>query len=75
MRHILGASYALGVLAFAGICTVCAVGGLNSALAAPPRLLYVSDPVANVVVVFSLPDLVLRGTLTGFSKPHGLCSD
>ena len=71
MRNILGASYALGVLAFAGIC---AIGGLKSALAAPPRLLYVSDPVDNVVAVFSLPDLLLRGTLTGFSKPHGSCS-
>ena len=71
MRNTLGASYALGVLAFAGIC---AIGGLKSALAAPPRLLYVSDPVDNVVAVFSLPDLVLKGTLTGFSKPHGSCS-
>lgn len=75
MRNILGASYALGVLAFAGICTVCATGGVKSALAARPRLLYVSDPVANVVAVFSLPNLVLKGTLAGFSMPHGLCSD
>jgi hypothetical protein len=75
MRNTLVASYALGVLAFAGICAVCAVGGLKSALAAPPRLLYVSDPVASLVEVFSLPDLVLKATLTGFSKPHGSCSD
>jgi hypothetical protein len=70
-------SYVLGFLAFAGICAVCAIGGLkSSALAAPePRLFYVSDPNLSEVAVFSLPDLVLKGTLIGFTKPHGLCSD
>lgn len=76
MSTLRSAFYALGVLAFAGICALCAVGGLKSAaVAAPVRLLFVSDPTAGVVTIFSLPALALRGTLTGLSKPHGLCSD
>ncbi len=77
MSTLRSASYAFGVLGFAAICAICFLCGPRlSAVGAPvPRLLFVSDPVANLVEIFSLPALVLRGTLTGFSKPHGLCSD
>ncbi|HET6275673.1 MAG TPA: hypothetical protein VFE16_07065 [Candidatus Cybelea sp.] len=74
MSTLRSASYALGVLAFAGICTICAVG-VKSALAAGPRLLYVSDPTVNAITVFSLPDLAIKGTITGLNQPRGLCSD
>jgi hypothetical protein len=75
MRSTLrAASYTLGVCAFVAICAVCAISGLKSALAADPRLLFVSDPVADNVAIFSLPDLALKGTLTGLNQPHGLCS-
>ena len=40
-----------------------------------PRILFVSDDSTNDVLLFSLPDLRLRGTLTGFEMPQGLCSD
>lgn len=70
------ASYALGFLAFAGICAAWVSGFKSPALAAPePRLFYVSDPTVSEVAVFSLPHLVLEGTLIGFTKPHGLCAD
>ena len=78
MSTLRSASYALGVLAFAGICAIATwPGGPRlSALAAPvPRLLFVSDPGANEVAVFSLPDLVSKPTITvGLNRPHGLCS-
>ena len=76
MSTLRSASYALGVLAFAGICAVYVVGGFKSAaLAAPVRLLFVSDPKVNEMAIYSLPDLILRGTITGLNTPHGLCSD
>ncbi len=40
-----------------------------------PRILFVSDDSTNDVLIFSMPDLTLRGTLTGFDVPQGLCSD
>ncbi|MGB6517476.1 MAG: hypothetical protein WBE79_03095 [Candidatus Cybelea sp.] len=40
-----------------------------------PRILFVSDDSTNDVLLFSMPDLTLRGTLTGFDVPQGLCSD
>jgi len=46
-----------------------------SAPATNQNLLYVSDVGAETVDVFSFPDGALVGTLTGFSEPHGLCSD
>ncbi len=77
MSTLRSASYTLGVLAFTGICAICFICGPRlSAVGAPvPRLLFVSDPTAGLVKIFSLPDLVVRGTLTGFSQPRGLCSD
>ncbi len=77
MSTLRSASYAFGSLAFAGICAVCAIGGLKlTALAAPePGRLFVSDSQASVLGVFSLPDLVLKGTITGLSQPRGLCDD
>jgi|HubBroStandDraft_4_1064222.scaffolds.fasta_scaffold00105_14 hypothetical protein len=75
MCTLRSASYALGVLAFAGICAICAIGSVKSALAAGPRLLYVSDPTVSNIAVFSLPDLVIKGTITGLNQPDGLCSD
>jgi hypothetical protein len=40
-----------------------------------PRLLFVSDNSTYDVYIFSLPDFTLKGTLTGFSEPQGMCSD
>lgn len=40
-----------------------------------PRLLFISDYGAGDVSIFTLPDLTLKGTLTGFSFPEGECSD
>ncbi len=39
------------------------------------RLLFVSDADSYDVYIFSMPGLKLKGTLTGFDKPSGLCSD
>ncbi|MBV9699272.1 MAG: hypothetical protein JO078_04010 [Candidatus Eremiobacteraeota bacterium] len=38
-------------------------------------LLYVSDENTNDVYVYSYPQLVLKGTLTGFNAPFGECVD
>jgi hypothetical protein len=40
-----------------------------------PRLLFVSDSGTNAVYIFSLPSMMLKGTLTGFREPQGLCAD
>ena len=40
-----------------------------------PRLLFVSDISANDVYIFTMPDMNLKGTLTGFNQPQGECSD
>jgi len=38
-------------------------------------LLYVSDPGAHKVFMYSYPQLQLQGTITGISTPKGLCVD
>jgi hypothetical protein len=40
-----------------------------------PRLLFVSDTQTYDVYIFTMPAMQLRGTLTGFNSPAGLCSD
>jgi hypothetical protein len=40
-----------------------------------PRLLFVSDDATNDVLIFTMPAMALKGTLTGFSEPQGMCSD
>lgn len=40
-----------------------------------PRLLFISDYGAGDVNIFTMPDMALKGTLTGFSYPEGECSD
>ncbi len=40
-----------------------------------PRLLFISDYGADDVNIFTMPDMVLKGTLTGFDFPEGECSD
>jgi hypothetical protein len=40
-----------------------------------PRLLFVSDYGAGLVDIFSMPALTLKGQLTGFSSPEGMCND
>jgi len=40
-----------------------------------PRLLFISDYGASDVDIFSMPDMTLKGTLTGFSFPEGECND
>ncbi|MGB9650931.1 MAG: hypothetical protein WCB01_03930 [Candidatus Cybelea sp.] len=39
-----------------------------------PRLFFVSDSGTNDVEIFTLPDFVPKGTITGFSEPQGMCS-
>lgn len=39
------------------------------------RLLFVSDDSTYDVYIFSLPKMALKGTLTGFDDPQGMCSD
>lgn len=39
------------------------------------RLLFISDVVTNDVYIFIMPGLALKGTLTGFNEPQGMCSD
>jgi len=40
-----------------------------------PRILFVSDSGTEDVYMYSLPAMKLKGTLTGFSEPQGMCSD
>ncbi len=40
-----------------------------------PRLLFVSDTATDDVDIFAMPDMKLRGTITGFNQPQGECSD
>jgi len=39
------------------------------------KLLFVSDYAAGDVYIYKMPDVALKGTLTGFSGPQGECSD
>jgi hypothetical protein len=61
-----------------GLCmTLAIVGALAppSIAASGGDLLYVADYSSNKVYVFSYPQGVLVGTLTGFSGPWGVCAD
>ncbi|MGA9945901.1 MAG: hypothetical protein WBP75_12780 [Candidatus Cybelea sp.] len=40
-----------------------------------PRVLFVSDDSSGDVYIFTMPAMQLKGTLTGFSGPQGMCSD
>lgn len=40
-----------------------------------PRLMFASDAGLGDVYIFALPSMTLKGTLTGFSEPQGMCSD
>ncbi|MGB8907774.1 MAG: hypothetical protein WCC84_03390 [Candidatus Cybelea sp.] len=40
-----------------------------------PRILFVSDAGTEDVYMYSLPGMKLKGTLTGFSEPQGMCAD
>ncbi len=40
-----------------------------------PRLLFISDYGADDVDIFTMPDMALKGQLTGLSFPEGECSD
>lgn len=44
-------------------------------VAKAPRLLFVSDDDTNDVYIFTMPAMALKGTLTGFSEPQGMCND
>ena len=44
-------------------------------IAGAPRLLFISDYGASDVLIFTMPQMVLKGTLTGFDFPEGECSD
>jgi hypothetical protein len=40
-----------------------------------PRILFESDYLYGDIYMFKMPSLALKGTLTGFSEPEGLCND
>jgi hypothetical protein len=40
-----------------------------------PRLLFISDYGADDVNIYTMPAMVLKGSLTGFTTPEGMCSD
>ena len=40
-----------------------------------PRILFIADDGTDDVYMFSMPAMVLMGTLTGFSEPQGMCND
>lgn len=40
-----------------------------------PRLLFVSDDSTDDVYIFTMPAMALKGTLTGFAQPQGMCTD
>ena len=40
-----------------------------------PRLLFISDDSSQDVYIFTMPAMQLKGTLTGFNGPQGMCSD
>lgn len=40
-----------------------------------PRLLFVSDALYGDVYMFTMPGLALKGTLTGYVEPQGMCAD
>lgn len=48
---------------------------ISPRMAGAPRLLFISDDSTNDVDIFTMPALMLVGTITGFSEPQGLCSD
>ncbi len=39
------------------------------------RLLFISDDSTQDVYIFTIPAMVLKGTLTGFNGPQGMCTD
>ena len=40
-----------------------------------PRLLFISDDSTQDVYIFTMPAMQLKGTLTGFNAPQGMCTD
>ncbi len=46
-----------------------------SNIAKLPRLLFVSDDDTDDVYIFTMPAMQLKGTLTGFAEPQGMCTD
>jgi hypothetical protein len=40
-----------------------------------PRLLFISDYAADDVNIYTMPAMALKGTLTGFTSPEGMCTD
>ncbi len=40
-----------------------------------PRLLFISDDSTQDVYIFTMPAMQLKGTLTGFNGPQGMCTD
>jgi hypothetical protein len=51
------------------------VSWMSPAAAAAPALLYISDAGTFEVHAYAFPSLKLMGTLTGFNRPQGECSD
>jgi hypothetical protein len=40
-----------------------------------PRLLFISDDGTNDINIYTMPAMVLKGQLTGFDEPQGMCTD
>jgi|SRR5580700_172024 hypothetical protein len=40
-----------------------------------PRLYFASNDGTNDVYIYTMPGMQLKGTLTGFSEPQGMCND
>jgi hypothetical protein len=40
-----------------------------------PRLLFVSDDGTDDINIYTMPAMALKGQLTGFSEPQGMCTD
>lgn len=40
-----------------------------------PRLLFVADDDTDDVYIFTMPAMALKGTITGFDEPQGMCTD
>ncbi len=40
-----------------------------------PRILFVADDDTDDVYLFTMPAMVLKGTITGFEEPQGMCTD
>lgn len=48
---------------------------VSPAVKGAPRIMFITDYGADVVDIYTMPDLALKGQITGFDGPQGECSD